>query len=176
MGRDGASERVQRGQRIEVRRKRSLILLLLIIIIIIIRRRRRRRRRIINIIIIIMIIMIIIMIVIRMIILIIIAIIITITITIQPSLTDFQTGQDKRGCRRSAAIPPNELSCENVDKMLQQMPKCYKMWQDVTKCGNACALQTKDHRMQGMCGPSVKTPFVLTRLEVGERRLYCYCD
>ena len=30
---------------------------------------------------------------------------------------DNNTGQDKRGRRRSAAIPPNELSQENVGNM-----------------------------------------------------------
>ena len=36
------------------------------------------------------------------------------------------------------------------------------MWQDMTKCGNACALKAKHYNMYEIYGPSVKTPFVPT--------------
>ena len=39
-------------------------------------------------------------------------------------------GRNKRGRRRSAAIPPNERSWENVDKMRQNLAaNCDNMWQ-----------------------------------------------
>ena len=39
--------------------------------------------------------------------------------------------RDKQGRRRSAAIPPNQLSLENANKMLQNMTKYDKLWQQV---------------------------------------------
>ena len=48
-------------------------------------------------------------------------------------LTASRQGQDKRGRRGSAAIPPNELSRENVCSTLQ----------NVASCGNVCALKSK---------------------------------
>ena len=47
-------------------------------------------------------------------------------------VTDSRRGQEKRGRRRSDAIPPNQLSWENVGKTQQTM----------TTCGNMCALKT----------------------------------
>ena len=52
-------------------------------------------------------------------------------------LTASRQGQDKRGRRRSAAIPPNELPWENVNNMWQTIANygtaatCDKMWQSV---------------------------------------------
>ena len=50
-------------------------------------------------------------------------------------------GQDKPGRDRGAAVPPNELSRQNAGK------KCGNTWQNLTKCGNTCALQTKYNKM-----------------------------
>ena len=53
-------------------------------------------------------------------------------------------GQDKRGRRRSAAIPPNELSQEKVGKM----------WQHIAtygnKCANVCARKTNYCKMHSL--------------------------
>ena len=50
-------------------------------------------------------------------------------------------GQDKRGRRRSATIPPNQLSRENVSNILHNVVKCDEILQNVSKCGNLCALK-----------------------------------
>ena len=79
--------------------------------------------------------------------------------------TASRRGQDERGRRRSATIPPNELSRENVGQvakcgnMLQHVSNC-KMLQTVATCGNVCALKTDYGKMCGLCGPSAETLFV----------------
>ena len=57
-------------------------------------------------------------------------------------IDSFQTGKDKRGRRRSVALPPSELSWEDVGNMWQNMARCGNMRQHMTKCGNMCALRT----------------------------------
>ena len=37
-----------------------------------------------------------------------------------------------------------------------------KMWQDMAKCGNACAFKTQTCKMKRISGPSVKTQSVPT--------------
>ena len=52
-------------------------------------------------------------------------------------LTASRRGQDKRGRHRSAAIPPNELSWENVGKVWQSVAKYGKAWQQhVATCAH----------------------------------------
>ena len=70
--------------------------------------------------------------------------------------TASRRGRAKRGRRRSAAIPPNALSWENVskcDNILQTVPKCGKRRQHVRASSRSC-------KMRGICGPSGKAPFV----------------
>ena len=62
-------------------------------------------------------------------------------------LTASRRGQDKRGRRRSAAIPPNQLSGENVGKMLQDLTTCDNMWQHMTNGGNTSALKATHGKM-----------------------------
>ena len=74
-------------------------------------------------------------------------------------------GQDKWGRRRSAAIPPNEVSRENVGNMWATCG------QHMATYGHMCALKTTHDNMYGICGPSVKTPPKTKRRR--ERRHLC---
>ena len=49
-------------------------------------------------------------------------------------------GQDKRGRRRSAALPPNEPSWENVGNMRQNVAPCPHLKQSIAKCMESVAL------------------------------------
>ena len=48
----------------------------------------------------------------------------------EPHLKASRRGQDKRGRRRSDAIPPNELSWEKVDQIWQNVATCRHLKQN----------------------------------------------
>ena len=62
------------------------------------------------------------------------------------ALTASRQGQDKRGRRRSAAIPPYEFSWLSWDNV-------GKIWKCITTCGNMCALKLNITKCVGFVAP-----------------------
>ena len=96
------------------------------------------------------------------------------------TLTASRRGQDRRSRRRSAAIPPNELSRENVGNMWQHMAThvaaCDNTWRhmwqrNMSTCGNMCACKTNYGNMYGICVLFLTKRSSRPRLEASEQNL-----